>query len=292
MTRGIWAGIVSYNPDLERLRENVDAIVPQVDRLLIFDNGSNNAISVDENFGGRAQVIKSAKNLGMAKALNCLAKTAYEGGASDIVLLDQDSIASANLVETESRFRAEDIGLVSCLIVDRNVERVDADPCFVMEAKRAITSGSMVNLEAWNSVGNYDETLFVDWVDNEFCDNLRFHGYRIFVTYATSILHEMGDQERVFNAPGRDYTHAARSSRGYYRQNYPSWRWRDRARGQVLAMRKYKGTRIMFDELDMFLRGTVGRILFLEKNKAECLRAVWDGAKAAYSLKMVDDGRC
>ena len=38
----ICAGIVSYNPDLKRLKENIDAIFPQVDEVIVFDNGSIN----------------------------------------------------------------------------------------------------------------------------------------------------------------------------------------------------------------------------------------------------------
>ena len=34
------AGIVLYNPDIERLRENIAAIAPQVDTLLFIDNAS------------------------------------------------------------------------------------------------------------------------------------------------------------------------------------------------------------------------------------------------------------
>ena len=147
----------------------------------------------------------------------------------------------------------------------------------------------MVNLSAWRGVGCYDETLFVDWVDNEFCDNLRFHGYRILATHGTSILHEMGEQEYAWSAPGKDYTNTTRTNRGYYRQNYPAWRWRDRARGEFIAMRKYRGTRIMLDELCAFLRGTVGRIFFLEKNKVECLKAVRDGIRDARRLPAIKE---
>ena len=41
----IGAGIVTFNPDIGRLKENIDAILPQVSELVIVDNGSAN---VDE----------------------------------------------------------------------------------------------------------------------------------------------------------------------------------------------------------------------------------------------------
>ncbi len=33
------AGIVSYNPDIKRFKENIDSILSQVDKLIIIENG-------------------------------------------------------------------------------------------------------------------------------------------------------------------------------------------------------------------------------------------------------------
>ncbi len=40
--KNILAAIVPYNPDLERLQKNINAIEPQVEHLIIVDNGSKN----------------------------------------------------------------------------------------------------------------------------------------------------------------------------------------------------------------------------------------------------------
>ena len=277
---GIWAGIVSYNPDIERLRENVATIAPQVDRLLIFDNGSKNAEEVEKAFGSFARIIRSAENLGMAKALNQLCSAAEKGGATDIVLLDQDSVAADDLVAGEAMYRGEGVGLVCALTVDRNHKGQEFDRALLFDIKRPITSGSMVSIAAWSAVGGYDERLFVDWVDVEFCDNLRTHGYRLLRTYGTSILHELGHQEYAWNAPGGDDSGKAHASRAYYRQNYPAWRWRDRARSQTITIHKYGWSRIGWEERYFFLRATLGRILLLEGSKIECLKAVVAGCRS------------
>lgn len=278
--KGIWGGIVTYNPDLGRLCENVDAIAPQVEQLLVFDNGSKNYADIERALGDRARVIVSPENLGMAKALNRLAEAAEAGGASDIVMLDQDSVASGNLVVGEAVYRSNEVGLVCALPIDRNHIVESFDSSLVFEIKRPITSGSMVNLSAWRAVGGYDERLFVDWVDDEFCDNLRKHGYRILRTNGTTILHELGNQEYAWSAPGGDDSGKSHASRAYYRQNYPAWRWRDRARSQIITIKKYGWSRIGWEERYYFLRATLGRILFLEGNKRECLKAVFEGCKS------------
>ena len=41
------AGIVTYNPELLRLKENIEHVICQVDMLLIYDNGSKNSNDIE-----------------------------------------------------------------------------------------------------------------------------------------------------------------------------------------------------------------------------------------------------
>lgn len=282
----VWGGVVTFNPDIDRLIESVNAIAPQVDRLLVFDNDSDNVAEICRAVSGFAEVIQGRKNHGMAVALNRLASVAENAGATDIVFIDQDSIASDDLVIQEMSCRADDIGIVCCLVIDRNHREARREKPTVLDTKLAITSGSMVNLSAWRVVGGYDERLFVDWVDNEFVDNLRSRGFRLVKTSHASILHELGNQEYAWSLPGG----GDRGKKHYYRQNYPAWRWHDRARSQVVTIRKYGWSRIGWEERYYFLRGTLGRILVLEKNKLECLRAVIDGCKSGCRVRLTPLG--
>ena len=67
----IYAGIVTYNPDLQRLTENLDAVTKQVRRVVVVDNGSENIdrirtlVEKYQNLG----IISNKKNLGIAKHL-------------------------------------------------------------------------------------------------------------------------------------------------------------------------------------------------------------------------------
>ena len=42
------AGIVLYNPDIKRLEENISAIAPQVNELILIDNSSKNIDEIAE----------------------------------------------------------------------------------------------------------------------------------------------------------------------------------------------------------------------------------------------------
>ena len=42
------AGIVLYNPDLGRLKENIESICKQVDKVILIDNGSDNIREIED----------------------------------------------------------------------------------------------------------------------------------------------------------------------------------------------------------------------------------------------------
>ena len=55
-----------------------------------------------------------------------------------------------------------------------------------------VTSGNLVNVESWKSVQGYNESLFIDGVDFDFCIKLRAKGYKILRLNSVYILHEVG----------------------------------------------------------------------------------------------------
>lgn len=83
-------GIVTYNPDIQRLLENISAILLQTTQVIVVDNGSVNiseiqsACSTIQNL----TLAKNAENKGIAKALNQLCKMAMGYGYGWILLLD------------------------------------------------------------------------------------------------------------------------------------------------------------------------------------------------------------
>ena len=95
------AGIVTYNPDAQRLAENIAAIRPQVDRVILVDNGSNNAAERLRPFSDAAdiQIIFNDQNAGIAAALNQIMRAAEAGGYHWCVTLDQDSVSPDGMVD-------------------------------------------------------------------------------------------------------------------------------------------------------------------------------------------------
>lgn len=269
------AVIVTYNPDLRRLSQNIEAVELQVNGVLVFDNASANAGELERLLSDKSCIFHlDGENVGLSKALNALCSIACGLGATHALLLDQDSVAGEGMVRTLIARSSGDVAMASPQIVDRNkgegfeAGRPDEFP------KRAITSGALVSLRAWNKVGSFDERLFVDWVDYEFCANLRAHGYRIARANGVMLLHEMGRREFAFSLPL-----PGRGARFFYRTNHPLSRQRDKARSWAIVRRKYGWSRIGVEER-AYIAAVAMRDLLLERDRLSVLKAFLQGARS------------
>jgi len=194
----VCAGIILYNPDVERLSKNIEAISPQVDMLIIVDNASTNIDEVQKRFGDeRYMWIKNDKNLGIATALNQLIEFADTNGCEWILTLDQDSICENNMVERLLTVADDDkIAMVSPLIMDRGIAdadiRSEEQLSEVEDVRLCITSGCLTNVKAVVDVGGFNEWLFIDEVDREMSLRLLLNGYRLIRVNYVTLCHEYG----------------------------------------------------------------------------------------------------
>ena len=191
----IYAGIVSFNPNLERLKQNIDAILPQVDQVLVFENGSKDQERIIRYFEDKVIFLCSESNIGIAAALNRLIEWGEKKDYLWMISLDHDSICGEGFVERmEPYLRVTDrIGIAAPIIVDRNIGIIGHNPRNKWaEVRTCITSGSFNNIAAWRIIGGYDETLFIDSVDFEYCFRLRKNGYKIIQVSDVQLLHELG----------------------------------------------------------------------------------------------------
>ncbi|MES2454301.1 MAG: glycosyltransferase family 2 protein [Bacteroidota bacterium] len=216
MKKNNLAGIVLYNPDISRLKDNIDAIIGQVDQLILIENGSKNTSYLSVlNSQDKIVVVMNDENKGIAGALNQILAFASENGYDWALTLDQDSVVSNDIISVYSRYTKEnDVGMLACDIVDRNfhfsVRREHAG-----NVDFCISSGSYVRVEAWRQIHGFDESMFIDSVDLDFCLTLRKRNWRIFRTLDTHILHEVGNS-KVVKILGKEYLALNHSLIRYY----------------------------------------------------------------------------
>lgn len=198
----IIAGIVTYNPDINRLQQNVSSIINQVVEIVLVDNGSTNINAIKESFQrlNNIKIVSLKQNKGIAYAHNFICKYAKDAGNEWAIVLDQDSICPPNIISEYSKFVYDSsIGLLCPQIYDVNCGvqmNLDGRP-LSEEVQLCISSASAIRLDAWEKIGGLCEDLFIDSVDFDFCMMLREAGYKIVRVNNVVLTHEVGHSKVV-----------------------------------------------------------------------------------------------
>lgn len=200
----IAAGIVLFNPEINRLKANIDAISSQVNKVFLVDNGSKNRSEIEKivTFYNNISIQYLDENMGIAFALNKLVKNAKNNAFTWIVTLDQDSICNNELVknykELIAKLNDKNIGCFTCNIIDRNYFRKEKhSEGSYKYIKYCITSGSLMNISALERLGGFDEKMFIDKVDTEICIRLLMNKYKIVRMNYDGLLHEIGHAKQI-----------------------------------------------------------------------------------------------
>lgn len=127
MNDSILAGIVTFNPNIQRLHENINFAVNQVKRVVIVDNGSNNINNIEklvDNYSN-IELLKLDENKGIAYALKQIMIYAIKNKYDWVLSLDQDSVCDNNLINIyKDNMQLPSVGMLTCNIVDRNFKEI------------------------------------------------------------------------------------------------------------------------------------------------------------------------
>lgn len=176
----IAAGIVLFNPDdLNRLEACINSVLSQIDKVYIFDNST---VEWNRSFDNKVMYLTENENKGIAYALNRIMKAAQNDGFDWVITMDQDSILPAGIKDRyiEAIKKHDKIGIVCPQVIDSRraymVPKTEPEEELIDEC---ITSASCTSIKVWEKIGKFDEWLFIDLVDNEFCKRLTCSGYQI-----------------------------------------------------------------------------------------------------------------
>lgn len=275
----IAAGIVLYNPDINRLYENIEAVLPQVSKLYIFDNGSNNQLEINKllkKYHGIVYLTEQ-KNVGIARALNKIAVAAIDDSFDWLLTLDQDSVVLSNIIENYKKYlNLPRVGQLSCLYSDRNKKeniKISSSNQLYENIKYAITSGSLIKLSALKVCGGFDESLFIDWVDMEICCALRAKQYMTYCINFVGFIHELGRPTPIRFLGFHGYT-----------SNYPAFRYFYSARNSILTAFRYPNE----EKIEIRILAQIKiliKINLYEKNKKKKSHALIEGIKEGFKNK-------
>jgi rhamnosyltransferase len=258
---GVVAVTVAFNPDTARLAAQLGALHGQVDEILILDNASDERVEDalrgrlgDEPGATPVKFITLDRNEGVARGFNIGARHAAAIGARFVLLLDDDSVPAPDMVARlleGYRQGAALAGTVAAVGPRVNDPRDPREYPFIrlgwlhnprvrcggsrgiVACDFLISSGSLVALDALQSVGEFDEPLFIDSVDLEWCCRARARDFALYGVCAACLDHRLGDRRRVFlgfvqlvvHSPARIY-YMTRNRFLLYRRPYMPLKWK------------------------------------------------------------------
>ncbi|GDZ84749.1 glycosyltransferase family 2 protein [Leuconostoc citreum] len=192
------AVIVTYNPDIRLLLDNVKAIINQVDKIFIVDNGSDNLDQWNSLINSsNVSVFPLLENKGIAYAQNFGIKKSKEQSSDWVLTLDQDTILPTSyVVEIMRNHFPSKVGIISGRFIDRSWKEINSiynEKPNIEEVNEIISSGNIVNICAWKNVGGFDENLFIDYVDFDFDYKLHRQEYGIYRVNNVVFEHEIGN---------------------------------------------------------------------------------------------------
>jgi rhamnosyltransferase len=252
---------------------------------VIVDNGSGEAalrmlqgLSADS----RISLELNRKNLGVARALNIGIERARSLGYEWVLLLDQDSVLDAGMVDELIAVHAsfpEPARLAALGAGFRDVHKPETELSDSLETlweevESVITSGSLLRLATLDRIGPFREEFFIDYVDSEYCFRARAQGYRVVKTRKPLMSHAIGASTHHAILGVRKWTSNHSADRRYYM-----------ARNDTVMLKEYGEFRWGTWALKSFGRRvrTCKRIVLYENRKLSKIGAVahgwWDGVR-------------
>lgn len=192
------AVVILYNPD-GNLLSNIHSYINDVEFLIVFDNSEKNDAKILLEKETKIRYYWDGANQGIAKRLNQAIEICVQEKIDFLLTMDQDS-----------SFKKGDFSTYLNKINNCNVENagmygVIHHPKFFKPSnleyainKLLITSGSVLSLNVTEKVGKFNESLFIDMVDTEYCLRLFQQNFKTILFENLILQHEIGEAVKTF----------------------------------------------------------------------------------------------
>lgn len=214
----VLAGIVTFNPDGEKLNKLLISLSQQVSEILVFNNGEKYPFELHD-IQCKLIIHENNKNSGIGEALNFIIRYSLEKKYTHTWTFDQDSAPNKDLLQrllikgnTKNKIAA-----LSPMFVDKRHKKI-IFPVFkisklwikkilpqvgqedLIESSLLITSGMLIINENIEKIGDFQASLFIDHVDSEWCLRANSMGFNLYTVPNAVMEHELSDgpPRRVF----------------------------------------------------------------------------------------------
>jgi rhamnosyltransferase len=188
--------IIIYKPIINEVRDNIISYVDVLDHLYIVDNSDNSHEDVFLGLSNKIEYIPNFNNLGISKVLNTIAVKSKKAGFSLLLTMDQDSRFPPNMAEKYLKYCKDfdwsDTAMLGINAIDFNKSLSSEEQEIELEyhdVPLLITSGSVINLKLIDKIGYFNEKLFIDCVDYDYCLRARLLKYKVRNIFGIYLFH-------------------------------------------------------------------------------------------------------
>ncbi|MCB5948173.1 glycosyltransferase family 2 protein [Enterobacter sp. TCD1-1] len=209
--------VVTFNPVTTNLSSLVSQLETQSYRTIIVDNGSDNIedISRLQTSCSNVELLSLSDNIGIAAAQNKGIRHGLTLGGDFTLFFDQDSSIAEDFVskmveDFVSLKQSYNIAALGPTLQDSRYKKIypvirmsrhglrtkiipDITSSKPVEVSCVIASGCLVDNKVLLLDNLMDDSLFIDYVDTEWCLRVISRGFKIFITPNVIMQHEIGD---------------------------------------------------------------------------------------------------
>jgi rhamnosyltransferase len=278
------AASITFEPTEDQLRQTIRNLCACSASAAIFDNSASTARrefvkGICEQVG--ISYLGSGANCGTGVALNALTDLALARGLRWLLYFDQDSEfddeyapalrSTLRLAEANSRVAA-----VGSLIRTSELKASSTGA----RANRfdivtyTIASGTLIRVSGARSAGGFDEDLFLDTVDHEFCLRLKALGWVMLRDNRRFLRHEVGsDSRRIWIGLRMTIS------------RHPAWRRELMWRNSLIIFRRYYGRFPLAMLKHLMIRGVDTILCCVVYRDMSYLRSALRGIRTGLSLE-------
>lgn len=194
---GTTCGVVTLYSPPDACLKNIETYIAYIDKLYIIDNTNcpdTNLHKELENRFGKTELLSYGKNLGIAAALNLAIKKGLACGYEWLLTMDQDSffddIQAKKFFASLTTIEKKTVAIVSPAH-QKNTD--DNNTCIYVRKDEVMTSGNLLNLSLTKKIGLFNEDLFIDSVDHDYCLRTNLAGFYVLQATNCFIQHQVGN---------------------------------------------------------------------------------------------------
>ena len=199
-------GVTLFRPGPDQVDRVLTQAAVAGATVIAFDNGGLSPADAVRLVGAGVSLLSAGRNIGIAAALNRIAAAARDVGAETLLLLDQDAEPPENLAAGllaalgQLRHAGIPVAAVGPAPAPAAGHKAPAYPPrrgvpvygALAPVQFLATSGSLIDLDAFDRVGPFRADFFIDGVELEWCFRAWSLGYGCYCARDVGIPHRVG----------------------------------------------------------------------------------------------------